>query len=73
MTGRVVAVLAEVGQKVNAGQPLVTLEAMKMEHVHSAPVVGSVLAVHVSVGDQVQARRVVVEIEPAQQAQEAVK
>ena len=40
MNGRVVAVLAKVGDTVEAGAPLVTLEAMKMEHVHGAPRAG---------------------------------
>jgi len=63
MNGRVVAVLVEVGQRVAAGQPIVTLEAMKMEHVHAAPLAGTVKALHVSAGDQVAARRVVAEID----------
>jgi geranyl-CoA carboxylase alpha subunit len=63
MNGRVVAVLVEAGQRVSAGQPMVTLEAMKMEHIHAAPVAGTVKAVHAAVGDQVPAGRVVVEIE----------
>ncbi|HSB22725.1 MAG TPA: acetyl-CoA carboxylase biotin carboxylase subunit [Burkholderiaceae bacterium] len=64
MNGRVVAVQVAVGQQVHAGQPIVTLEAMKMEHVHAAPIGGTVKALHVGVGDQVAARRVVAEIEP---------
>ncbi|MDM0071018.1 acetyl-CoA carboxylase biotin carboxylase subunit [Variovorax sp. J31P207] len=63
MNGRVVAVLAAVGDMVEAGQPIVTLEAMKMEHVHAAPVAGRLTAVHVSNGEQVAASRVVAEIE----------
>jgi len=63
MNGRVVAVQVSVGQSVAAGQPILTLEAMKMEHVHAAPVAGTVKALHVSAGDQVAARRVVAEIE----------
>ena len=63
MNGRVVAVQVAVGDVVRAGQPMVTLEAMKMEHVHGAPLAGRVTALHVSVGDQVAARRVVAEIE----------
>ncbi len=66
--GRVVAVLAEVGDQVRAGQPIVTLEAMKMEHVHAAPVAGRLAALHVQVGEQVDARRVVAEIEAADAA-----
>jgi len=66
MNGRVVAVMTTVGDQVEAGQPVVTLEAMKMEHVHSAPVAGKVIALHVKAGDQVAASRVVVEIEVAE-------
>jgi len=63
MTGRVVAVLVAVGERVQAKQALVTLEAMKMEHVHTAPITGTVCAVHVSLGDQVPASHVIVEIQ----------
>jgi geranyl-CoA carboxylase alpha subunit len=63
MNGRVVAVLVAVGERVQAQQALVTLEAMKMEHVHAAPLTGTVTAVHVATGDQVPASRVVVEIQ----------
>ena len=62
MNGRVVAVQVAVGDTVAAGQPMVTLEAMKMEHVHVAPCAGKVLALHVSVGDQVASKRVVAEV-----------
>ena len=62
MNGRVVAVLVVVGERVQAQQALITLEAMKMEHVHVAQVAGTVTAVHVTTGDQVPASRVVVEI-----------
>ena len=65
MNGRVVAVLAAVGDMVEAGQPILTLEAMKMEHVHAAPVAGKLTALHVSNGEQVAASRVVAEIEVA--------
>jgi geranyl-CoA carboxylase alpha subunit len=64
MNGRVVAVMVAVGDRVTSGQAVLTLEAMKMEHVHAAPVAGVVSALHVSGGDQVQASRVVVEIQP---------
>ena len=62
MNGRVVAVLAAVGEAVQAGQALVTLEAMKMEHIHAAPRAGRLVALHVKAGDQVAAQRVVAEI-----------
>jgi geranyl-CoA carboxylase alpha subunit len=63
MNGRVVAVEVAVGDTVTAGQPLLTLEAMKMEHVHAAPVAGKVVALNVAMGDQVAAYRIVVTIE----------
>ncbi|MBL0086455.1 MAG: acetyl-CoA carboxylase biotin carboxylase subunit [Ideonella sp.] len=62
MNGRVVAVRVAVGDTVQAGQALVTLEAMKMEHVHAAPRAGVVTALNVGVGDQVATRRVLAQI-----------
>ena len=56
MNGRVVAVAVALGQRVAAGRPVVTLEAMKMEHVHAAPIAGTVKALHVAAGDQVAAQ-----------------
>ena len=63
MNGRVVAVGVAVGDTVRAGQAIVTLEAMKMEHIHAAPAAGVVTALHVKTGDQVAASRIVAEIE----------
>jgi geranyl-CoA carboxylase alpha subunit len=64
MNGRVVAVLAKLGDSVALGQPLVALEAMKMEHVHGAPAAGVVAALHVAEGDQAAAGALLAEIEP---------
>jgi geranyl-CoA carboxylase alpha subunit len=63
MNGRVVAVAVGVGERVSRGQAVMTLEAMKMEHVHTATANGVVKSLHVMVGDQVAASRVVAEIE----------
>ncbi len=65
MSGRVVAVHVAVGEAVDAGQSILTLEAMKMEHAHVAPVAGTVLALHAALGEQVSAYRVVAEIQGA--------
>ena len=54
MPGAVVRVAAAVGARVGAGQPLVVLEAMKMEHTVAAPIDGVLTAVHVQPGDQVE-------------------
>ena len=63
MNGRVVAVLVSQGERVAAGQPVMTLEAMKMEHVHTAPIAGMISAIDVAEGEQVTTGKVVVEIE----------
>jgi geranyl-CoA carboxylase alpha subunit len=63
MNGRVVAVAVAVGDRVLQGQTMLTLEAMKMEHVHVAPASGVVKSLSVAVGEQVAASRVVAEIE----------
>jgi biotin carboxyl carrier protein len=46
MPGRVVRVLAETGQEVEAGQGLVVMEAMKMENELRSPRAGRVVEVH---------------------------
>jgi geranyl-CoA carboxylase alpha subunit len=63
MNGRVVAVLVKPGERVSAGQPVMTLEAMKMQHVHTAPIAGTIAAIDVAEGEQVTTGKVVVEIE----------
>jgi geranyl-CoA carboxylase alpha subunit len=63
MNGRVVAVLVKQGERVAAGQPVMTLEAMKMEHVHTAPIAGTIFAIDVAEGEQVTTGKIVVEIE----------
>jgi len=68
MNGRVAAVLVKQGERVAAGQPVMTLEAMKMEHVHAAPISGSISAIDVREGEQVTTGKIVVEIEADAQA-----
>ena len=63
MNGRVVAVLVKQGERVEAGQPVMTLEAMKMEHVHAAPLAGTISAIDVVEGEQVTTGKIVAEIE----------
>jgi geranyl-CoA carboxylase alpha subunit len=63
MNGRVVAVLVKPGDRVSAGQPVMTLEAMKMEHVHKAAIDGLVVAIDVAEGEQVTTGKIVAEIE----------
>jgi 3-methylcrotonyl-CoA carboxylase alpha subunit len=46
--------MAEPGTSVQRGQPLMIIEAMKMEHTVAAPADGVVEAVRFAVGDQVE-------------------
>jgi len=55
MPGKIVATPAKAGDTVTRGQPVVVLEAMKMEHALVAPFDGVVGEIGVSVGDQVAA------------------
>ncbi len=55
LTGVVVRVLAAEGDEVRARQPLMILEAMKMEHTIAAPADGVLRRVHCQPGDRVQA------------------
>ena len=63
MPGTVIRVLVEPGARVAARQPLVVLEAMKMETPLVAPYDGTVKAVHVAEGDRVAGGMVLVELE----------
>ena len=53
MPGKLVALLAQRGDVVKAGQPLALMEAMKMEHTIAAPRDGTVAELLYAVGDQV--------------------
>ena len=53
LPGRVVSVFVAAGDSVSAGQTLMVIEAMKMEHSITAPAASTVETVHFSEGDQV--------------------
>jgi 3-methylcrotonyl-CoA carboxylase alpha subunit len=55
MPGRIAKLSVRTGDQVSQNQPLLVLEAMKMEHVVEAPHAGSVAELHVREGDQVSA------------------
>ena len=63
IVGIVVKVLASVGQSVNAGEPLLVLEAMKMESNVVSPQTGKIKAIPVAVGESVKKGQVLVEFE----------
>ncbi|MBR7780580.1 acetyl/propionyl/methylcrotonyl-CoA carboxylase subunit alpha [Undibacterium luofuense] len=53
MPGKIVAVMTEKGRAVKKGEPLLIMEAMKMEHTISAPHDGEIAEILYAVGDQV--------------------
>ncbi len=65
MPGTVTAVLVAAGGQVDADQPVVVVEAMKMEHTLTAPLAGIVADVPVSVGDKVALKQLLAVVEPA--------
>jgi len=64
MPGKVLAVFVRDGESVAAGDRILLLEAMKMEHRLSAPLAGTVAALAVKEGDQVIEGTVLAEIRP---------
>ena len=62
MPGLIVDVTCKLGDKVKAGQPVVILEAMKMQNPLPAPVDGEVKSIHVKSGDSVAVGQVLVDI-----------
>ncbi|MEL6539849.1 MAG: acetyl/propionyl/methylcrotonyl-CoA carboxylase subunit alpha [Pseudomonadota bacterium] len=65
MPGKVIAVDVSEGDAVTAGQRLMVLEAMKMEHALTAPFDGTVSGLEASEGGQVQVEAVLCVVEPA--------
>ena len=63
MPGKIVRVMVEPGQQVEEGEPVCVLEAMKMENELHARQSGTVRAVHVEAGDDVEKDQVLVEVE----------
>jgi 3-methylcrotonyl-CoA carboxylase alpha subunit len=65
LPGTVVALLAEIGAKLEKGAPILTLEVMKMEQTLRAPFAGVLKVIKCKVGDIVQEGVELAEIEPA--------
>jgi 3-methylcrotonyl-CoA carboxylase alpha subunit len=64
MPGKVIAVSAARGERVERGAALVVMEAMKMEHTIVAPATGVVAEILAGVGDQVEEGAELVRFEP---------
>ena len=70
MPGRITQRMAEPGSNVRRGQPLMIIEAMKMEHTVVAPTDGVVEAVRFDVGDQVEEGAELVAFAAAERAEQ---
>lgn len=64
MPGNIVDVLVREGDRVEAGQPVLVTEAMKMETEIQAPIAGTVTAIFATKGDAVNPDEVLLEISP---------
>ena len=67
MPGSISRIGAQVGDTVTAGQPVVWMEAMKMEHAVTAPTDGVLTHLDVRVGQQVELGAVLARVEPPDQ------
>jgi len=69
MPGSVVRIGAQVGDTLRAGQPVVWMEAMKMEHAINAPADGVLAELAVTIGQQVDLGAVLARVEPIEAAE----
>jgi propionyl-CoA carboxylase alpha chain len=65
MPGTVIRVAVEPGARVRAGEPMLWLEAMKMQHRVDAPADGLVAELRVRTGEQVEAGEVLAVVRSA--------
>lgn len=63
MPGRIVNVAVKIGQVLNVGDDILSLEAMKMENVLKAEGIGTVKAINISMDDVVEKGAVLIEFE----------
>ncbi|HME78888.1 MAG TPA: biotin carboxylase N-terminal domain-containing protein [Mycobacterium sp.] len=70
MPGNVIRLGAAIGDAVTAGQPLIWLEAMKMEHTITAPTDGVLAELNVNTGHQVEVGAVLARVESPESARE---
>ena len=64
MPGKIVKIMPKVGDKVEKGQTLIILEAMKMENEIKSGTSGIVKAIHVKAGDALENGVLMMEVEP---------
>jgi len=71
MPGSVIAVRAAMGDAVTEGQPILVMEAMKMQHTIAAPYAGTVTELSAAEGQQVEAGTVLAVVTPEHEGDEA--
>lgn len=64
LSGRVITIHVKTGQEVKKGQPLVTIESMKMENEILSPASLFIKSIHIDIGHLVQQGHVLLETEP---------
>lgn len=64
LPGKIIKVLCEEGEHVKKDQPLIVMDAMKMEHTLAAPVEGMVSRLNAKEAEQVDAGAILIEVEP---------
>jgi biotin carboxyl carrier protein len=63
MPGKIVKIMVAVGEEVEIKQPMVIVEAMKMENQVNSRAKGTVRAIHFAAGDQVDTERPIIELD----------
>jgi len=63
MPGLILDVSVEPGQKVEEGQSLIVLEAMKMENILKSPTEGTIKSIHVTKGESVEKNKILLNFE----------
>ncbi|MDA3823441.1 MAG: acetyl-CoA carboxylase biotin carboxyl carrier protein subunit [Bacteroidales bacterium] len=63
MPGKIIEIIAEEGGEVNAGEPLLILEAMKMQNEIASPVNGTIKKIAIRQNDSVMKDDLLIEIE----------
>ena len=63
MPGKIVDIKVSIGDKINAGDSVIVIEAMKMENEIQASKSGTVVAINISKGDEVSPNETLIEIQ----------
>jgi len=63
MPGKIVDIKVSIGDKINAGDSVIIIEAMKMENEIQAAKSGTVVAINISKGDEVSPNETLLEVQ----------